>query len=131
MGTADRTGVAVGGGGVVGAATVGATVVGAEVAGATVLVVTLMLGSADGDARLADDEGDGDPAMAGAIPARPRKITATSSSVRRLPATAARPRSIHRGPRRGVGGMSFVVSPDMGRDTARVMPCHIRVTEVR
>ncbi len=121
VGTADDAGVAVAGGGVVGGATVGAPVAGADVTGATVLVVRLMLGSAEGDARLADDDGDGDAAIAGAMPERPRNTMATSTSVRRLPATAARPRSIQRGPRRG-GGMSFVVSPDMRRDAARFVP---------
>lgn len=97
-------------GGRVGAAVVGAAVVGAAVTGATVALLIETLGEAESDARLA--EGDDDAAFAGAMPARPKKTIPIASTVSRLPARAARPRSIQRGPRRG-GGMSLVVSPDM------------------
>jgi len=51
-------------------------------------------------------------------------------TVARLPATAARSRSMYRGPRRG-GGMIFVVSPDgvccvTRHQAARAMPPHAR-----
>lgn len=94
-------------GGGVGAAVVGAAVVGTAVTGATVALRIEILGDAESDARLAD--GEDDAAFAGATPARPKKTIPSASTVSRLPATAARPRSTQRGPRRG-GGMSFVVS---------------------
>lgn len=89
---------------------VGAAVVGAAVTGATVALLIGTLGDAEGDATLA--EGEDDAALAGAMPARPKKMIASASTVSRPPATAARPRSIQRGPRR-CGGMSLVVSADM------------------
>ena len=99
-----------GGGGVVAGAVVsgkGVTVAGAFVRGASVLE---MLGSALNDAD-ADGDGDAEPVAAPTLPRakNTRKITTT---VARLPATAARPRSTQRGPRRG-GGMTFVVSAPM------------------
>ena len=97
-----------GGGGVVAGAVVsgtGVTVAGAFVRGASVLE---MLGSALNDA---DAVGDGEPVAAPTLPRakNTRKITTT---VARLPATAAKARSTQRGPRRG-GGMTFVVSAPM------------------
>jgi hypothetical protein len=53
--------------------------------------------------------GDGDADVPARRDSPPPKITPMRRSVRRPPATAARMRSIHRGPRRG-GGMIFVVS---------------------
>ena len=105
---------------VVGAAVVGAAVVGAgvdglgaAVVGAAVRIWIVALG--DGDE---EGLGDGDAD----VPARrdnpPPKSTPMSRSVRRPPATAARMRSIQRGPRRG-GGMIFVVS-DIGRSNRRL-----------
>ena len=97
-------------------ATVGADVVGAalgvtlgaSVVGGAVRIWTVGLGDADADA-LALAEGDGeldDPAKRDSPPPRIRPM---SRSVSRPPATAARMRSIQRGPRRG-GGMILVVS---------------------
>lgn len=103
-------GVGVRGGAVVAGDGVGAAVVGAAVTGVTVLVLIGTLGDAESDARLA--EGEGDAAFAGAMLARPKKTIMIASTVSRLPATAARPRSIQRGPRRR-GGISLVVSCDM------------------
>ena len=64
----------------------------------------VMVGDGDTEA-LGDGEADA-PAKREKPPVR---MTPISSSVRRPPATAARRRSTHRGPRRG-GGMIFVVS---------------------
>src|SRR5438093_10545140 len=98
-------------GATVGVAVVGAAVgvglgvaLGASVVGAAVRIWIVMVGDADTEA-LGDGEAD--------APAKrekpPVNMTPTSSSVTRPPATAARMRSIQRGPRRG-GGMIFVVS---------------------
>ena len=107
---------------VVGAAVVGAAVVGAAVdglgaalVGAAVRIWIVALG--DGDAEgLGDGDGDAD------VPARrarpPPSRTPINRSVSRPPATAARIRSIQRGPRRG-GGIIFVVS-DIGRSNRRL-----------
>jgi hypothetical protein len=94
-----------------GAAVVGAAVgvgvgLGASVVGAAVRIWTVGLGDADAEGL---GLGDGD-AVAPARRAKPPPNTrAINSNVMRPPATAARTRSIHRGPRLG-GGMSFVVS---------------------
>lgn len=93
----------------VGAAVVGATLgdgLGASVAGAAVRIWTVGLAEADADAlALGDGEADA-PAKRDRPPPR---MTPIRRSVSRLPASAARIRSIQRGPRRG-GGMIFVVS---------------------
>jgi hypothetical protein len=97
----------------VGDAVVGAAVgvglgvgLGDSVAGTAVWIWTVGLCDGDADA-LALGDGDAD------VPAKrespPLAITPIRRSVRRPPATAARIRSIQRGPRRG-GGMIFVVS---------------------
>jgi hypothetical protein len=90
-------------------------VLGACVAGAAVLIWTVGLGDTDADG-LALGDGELD------VPAKrdrpPPRITPMRRSVMRPPATAARIRSIQRGPRRG-GGMILVVS-DMGRSNRRL-----------
>ena len=107
---------------VVGAAVVGAAVVGAgvdglgaAVVGAAVRIWIVALGDGDEEG-LGDGDGDAD------VPARrdnpPPSSTPMRRSVTRPPATAARIRSIQRGPRRG-GGMIFVVS-DIGRSNRRL-----------
>ena len=88
---------------------------GASVVGAAVRIWTVGLGDADADGlTLGDGELD--------VPAKrdrpPPRSTPMSRSVTRPPATAARIRSIQRGPRRG-GGMIFVVS-DIGRSNRRL-----------
>src|SRR5439155_18734084 len=109
-------------GATVGVAVVGAAVgvglgvaLGASVVGAAVRIWIVMVGDADTDA-LGDGEAD--------APAKrerpPVNMTPISSSVTRPPATAARIRSIHRGPCRG-GGMIFVVS-DMSVRPAGCVP---------
>jgi hypothetical protein len=95
----------------VGAAVVAAALgvgLGASVVGAAVRIWTVGLADAVADAlALADGDGDADaPAKRDSPPPR---ITPISRSVSRPPASAARMRSIQRGPRRG-GGMIFVVS---------------------
>jgi hypothetical protein len=83
---------------------------GASVVGAEVRIWTVGLGDTDADA-LALGDGEVD------VPAKrdrpPPSRTPMSRSVTRPPATAARIRSIQRGPRRG-GGMIFVVSDICG-----------------
>ena len=104
-------GAAVGGGVVAagGAVVAGGALVGASVgAGVAVVGRIVMLGSADIDAG-ALALGDADPDVTGAMPLRPRKSTPITSTVSSAPATAARARSIQRGPRRG-GGRILVVS---------------------
>lgn len=92
----------------------GAAVVGAAVVGATVRIwVALGEGDAEG---LALGEGEAEAPEKRERP--PPRMSAINTSVRRPPATAARIRSIHRGPRRG-GGMIFVVS-DMGYSNRRL-----------
>jgi hypothetical protein len=124
-----RGGVAVGAG-VVGAA-VGAVVVGAAVGVVEALDVALgvglgvaVVGAAVriwivglGDAE-ALGEGDGDAVVPASRENPPPRSTPIRRSVRRPPATAARIRSIQRGPRRG-GGMIFVAS-DIGRSNRRL-----------
>ena len=82
---------------------------GACVVGAAVRIWTVGLGDADADG-LALGDGELD------VPAKrdrpPPSITPIRRSTTRPPATAARIKSIQRGPRRG-GGMIFVVS-DIG-----------------
>ena len=85
---------------------VGATVpgvdvvcVGAAVVGATVRIWTVALG--DGDAE-GDGEGDGDADVPPRRDRPPPSRTPIKRIVRRPPATAARIRSIQRGPRRAV-----------------------------
>ena len=136
VGTAVGAGVFVRGG--VGAGVVGAGVVGAAVGAAVVLAAlgvglgvglgvalgVCVVGAAvriwavalgDGDA---DGLGDGELDAPAKRDRPPPSITPMSRSVTRPPATAARIRSIQRGPRRG-GGMIFVVS-DMGRSNRRL-----------
>ena len=95
----------------VGVAVVGAALgvgLGASVVGAAVRIWTVGLGDTVADAlALADGDGDADAPAKRDRP--PPRITPISRSVRRPPASAARMRSIQRGPRRG-GGMTFVVS---------------------
>lgn len=78
---------------------------GVEVVGTAVRIWVVGLGDADA---LGLGEGDAD------VPANrerpPPTMTPIRRSVRRLPATAARIRSIQRGPRCGGGGMILVVS---------------------
>ena len=120
-----RTGVGVGGD-VGGDVTTGADVAGGGVAdaalvlGATVVVVMLMLGSGERAAD-ADADGDAEPDVAGANDPRVEKSRKMTTSVASTPATAASARSIHRGPRRGGGEMSLVVS-DTGVHAACGMP---------
>ena len=83
----------------VGAAVVGAAV-GAAVVGATVEVAVAV----------GDGLGEGDADVPANLERPPPTMTPIRRSVKRLPATAARIRSIQRGPRRGGGAMIFVVS---------------------
>lgn len=119
-----RGGVAVGaavvGGAVVGLAVVGAAVcvavgLGAALVGDAVRTWIVLLGEAEAEG-LALGLGDA------VAPARrdrpPPRRTPIRRIVSRAPATAARTRSIQRGPRRG-GGMIFVVS-DMRRTNRRL-----------
>ena len=124
-----------GGGGNVGAGVVGAGVgggvftTGADVCGGGVVLgaalvtgalVTLLLGSGENEAD-ADADGDAEPALAGAMVPRAKNSRKMITTVARLPATAASPRSTQRGPRRG-GGMILVVSEPLPRGGARAMP---------
>jgi hypothetical protein len=88
---------------------------GACVVGAAVRIWIVGLGDGDAD-RLTLGDGELD------VPAKrdrpPPRSTPMRRSVTRPPATAARIRSIQRGPRRG-GGMIFVVS-DIGRSNRRL-----------
>jgi hypothetical protein len=79
------------------------------VVGAAVRIWTVALGDADEDGLAL---GDGELVAPAKRDRPPPSTTPMSRSVTRPPATAARIRSIQRGPRRG-GGMIFVVS-DMG-----------------
>ena len=99
----------------------GVVAAGALVAGATVM---LMLGSGENDTdEEADAEGEAEPELAGAMLPRAKKSRKITTTVARLPATAARPRSTQRGPRRGEGGgMILVVSEPMPEARARAMP---------
>ena len=102
-------------GAAVGAAVVGATVgvavavgdgLGVGVVGTAVRIWIVGLGDADA---LALGEGDGDAEVPASRERPPPTMTPIRRSVSRPPATAARIRSIQRGPRRG-GGMILVVS---------------------
>jgi hypothetical protein len=93
--------------------------VGAAVVGAAVRIWTVGLSDGDGEA-LGLGEGDGDADAPARRDSPPPKITPTRRSVRSMPATAARIRSIQRGPRRG-GGMILVVS-DMPATVAPRVP---------
>jgi hypothetical protein len=92
-----------------------ALALGASVVGAAVRIWTVGLGDADADGLAL---GDGELVAPAKRDRPPPSITPISRSVTRPPATAARIRSIQRGPRRG-GGMIFVVS-DMGRANRRL-----------
>ena len=92
---------------------------GASVVGAAVRIWIVMVGDADTEAL-----GDGEAEAPAKREKPPVNRTPTSSSVTRPPATAARMRSIHRGPRRG-GGMIFVVS-DMASSSAPRVPTPAR-----
>jgi hypothetical protein len=100
-------------------ATVGAAVVdaalgvglGASVDGAAVRIWTVGLGDVDADA-LALGDGVGELEVPAKRASPPPRITPMRRSVRSPPASAARMRSMTRGPRRG-GGMIFVVSDDI------------------
>ena len=101
-------------GAAVGAAVVGATVevavavgdgLGDGVVGTAVRIWIVGLGDAD-----ALGLGEGDADVPANLERPPPTMTPIRRSVRRLPATAARIRSIQRGPRRGGGAMIFVVS---------------------
>lgn len=83
---------------------------GACVVGAAVRIWTVGLGDTDADG-LALGDGELDEPAKRDRP--PPSSTPMSRSVTRPPATAARIRSIQRGPRRG-GGMIFVVSDICG-----------------
>ena len=76
--------------------------------GADVITLIEILGSGVADVD-ADALGDADPLALPLMRAPPRKSTASTTIVSRLPATAASSTSTQRGPRRG-GGMSLVVS---------------------
>jgi hypothetical protein len=107
-------------GAAVGAAVVGAAVVGATEAVGDALGVALggvavriwIVGLGDAEAL---GEGDGEAVVPARRERPPPSRTPIKRSVRRPPATAARIRSIQRGPRRG-GGMICVVS-----DTPRLV----------
>jgi hypothetical protein len=88
---------------------------GACVVGAAVRIWTVGLGDRDADGLTL---GDGELNVPAKRDRPPPSITPMSRSVTRPPATAARIRSIQRGPRLG-GGMIFVVS-DMGRSNRRL-----------
>ena len=103
-----------------GAAVVGATVgvavavgdaLGVGVVGIAVRIWIVGLGDADA---LGLGEGDGDADVPANRERPPPRMTPIRRSVSRPPATAARIKSIQRDPRRGGGGMIFVVS-DMTR----------------
>ena len=81
----------------------GATL-GASVVGVAVRIWIVLDGEADTDAL-----GDGEAVAPAKREKPPVSMRPISNSVTRPPATAARMRSIQRGPRRG-GGMIFVVS---------------------
>lgn len=104
--------VAVGGvvGVAVGAAVVGAAVdgLGAAVVGAAVRIWAVALGDGEADT-VALGDGDGEDVAPPNRDRPPPSRTPIKRIVRRPPATAARIRSIQRGPRRG-GGMILVVS---------------------
>jgi hypothetical protein len=118
-----RGGVAVGAtvvGAAVGAAVVGATVgvavavgdgLGVGVVGTAVRIWIVGLGDAG---TLGLGVGDADVPASRVRP--PPRMTPIRRSVRRLPATAARIRSIQRGPRRG-GGVTIRVVSDMAKDS--------------
>jgi len=98
-------------GATVGVAVVGAgvgvglgVVLGASVVGAAVRIWTVMVGDAETEAL-----GDGEAVAPAKRERPPPNMTPISSRVTRPPATAARIRSIQRGPCRG-GGMILVVS---------------------
>ena len=88
---------------------------GASVVGAAVRIWTVMVGDAETEAL-----GDGEAVAPAKREKPPPNMTPISSTVTRPPATAARIRSIQRGPGRG-GGMIFVVS-DMSRCVAPRVP---------
>jgi hypothetical protein len=88
---------------------------GASVVGVAVRIWTVRLGEAEADG-LGDGAGEDDAPAKRDRP--PPSSTPMRRSVRRPPATAAKIRSIQRGPRRG-GGTIFVVS-DMGRSNRRL-----------
>ena len=113
-------------GGAVGAAVVAAALgvglgaglgvaLGAAVAGTAVRIWTVALGDGDADGLAL---GDGELEVPAKRDRPPPSTTPIRRSVMRPPATAARIRSIQRGPRRG-GGMIVVVS-DMGRSNRRL-----------
>lgn len=109
-------------GAAVGVAVVGAAVgdgLGVAVVGAAVRIWIVALGEGDAEG-LALGDGDAEPPAKRERP--PLRITPISSSVRRPPATAARIRSIQRGPR-CCGGMILVVSLE---GASCVMEAHIR-----
>jgi hypothetical protein len=126
--------------GAVGAAVVGATVgvavgtavvggvlgvgLGAAVVGATVRTWVVTEGEGDTDG-VALGEGDGEAEAPARRERPPPSISAITTSMSRPPATAARIRSIHRGPRRG-GGMIFVVSDMTSELSAPSVPTSAR-----
>ena len=103
-------------GATVGAAVVGAAVdgLGAAVVGAAVRI-WVALGDGETEA-LALGDGDGDAVVPARRESPPPNSTAISRSVSSPPATAARIRSIQRGPRRG-GGVTIRVVSDMPTDS--------------
>jgi hypothetical protein len=112
-GVVDAGAVVCGGGdegAVVGAAVVGTVLCVGEGEGGAVVARTVGGGDVGDAEELAVALGE-DDADDGATRAPPRKTTPIRRIVMRLPATAASPRSIQRGPLRRGGGMSFVVSP--------------------
>ena len=115
-------GVAVGA--VVGAAVVGAAVdgLGAAVVGAAVRIWIVALGETETEALAL---GDGDAVVPARRASPPPKTTPISSSVSRPPATAARMRSIQRGPRRG-GGVTIRVVSDMPTSSRTLRAAHAR-----
>jgi hypothetical protein len=88
---------------------------GACVEGAAVRIWTVGLGETDADGLAL---GDGELEVPANRESPPPSSTPMRRSVTRPPATAARTRSIQRGPRRS-GGMIFVVS-DIGRSNRRL-----------
>lgn len=111
-------GTAVVGAAVDGAAVVGGAVegLGAAVDGVAVRIWIERLGDGDTEGVVL---GDGDAVVPASRDSPPPSSTPISRSVRRPPATAARMRSIQRGPRRGGGATTLVVS-DM---PIAVAPC--------
>ena len=125
VGALVAVGAVVRGGAVVGAVVAGGVSEGGDVVGALV-VARAVDGAEEGDDdALAVALGDCDADEGSKRAPPPRNSTPMTSTVTRLPATAASARSIQRGPARRGGGMIFVVSPGdpvMTCSVARAVP---------